>query len=133
MKNSKGACFNDYDQVSVIASTIAGITGVSVEDQKSKTRKKEVVNARQLTMYFASLHTLSSLNFIGLFLGNRDHSTVIHGRETIKNLIDTHTPFRKVFAGIDAQVKAKLGIKVGSNPEEMNYNIDTYQNVINQL
>src|SRR5690606_4451899 len=45
---------------------------------REKTRKKEIVLARQLAMYFAKELTKSSLKTIGLHFGGRDHSTVIH-------------------------------------------------------
>jgi len=51
---------------------------------REKTRKKEVVLARQISMYLASKLTKSSLKTIGLHFGGRDHSTVIHACSTIE-------------------------------------------------
>ena len=54
---------------------------------REKTRKKEIVLARQLAMYFSKELTKSSLKTIGLHFGGRDHSTVIHSQTTIEQLI----------------------------------------------
>ena len=48
-----------------------------------KTRKREVVNARQIAMYVAKQLTKHPLKTIGLHFGNRDHSTVIHAIQTV--------------------------------------------------
>jgi chromosomal replication initiator protein len=62
---------------------------VSVEDIKSKTRKREIVQARQISMFFSKKLTNSSLCVIGKHFGNRDHSTVIHACQTVNDLKDT--------------------------------------------
>lgn len=51
---------------------------------RDKTRKKEIVMARQLSMYFAKEFTKASLKTIGLHFGGRDHSTVIHACNSIE-------------------------------------------------
>jgi chromosomal replication initiator protein len=50
---------------------------------REKTRKKEVVLARQLAMYLSKELTKNSLKTIGLHFGGRDHSTVIHACNSI--------------------------------------------------
>lgn len=52
---------------------------------RDKTRKKEVVLARQISMYLSKELTKSSLKTIGLHFGGRDHSTVIHACSAIEN------------------------------------------------
>lgn len=59
--------------------------GLSVEDLKDKTRKKEIVTARQIAMYFAKEYTGFSLKSIGYHFGGRDHSTVIHAIQTVND------------------------------------------------
>jgi chromosomal replication initiator protein len=54
---------------------------------RAKTRKQEIVNARQIAMYLAKELTNSSLKTIGLHFGGRDHSTVIHAYQTIEDLM----------------------------------------------
>lgn len=72
--------------------TIENITKIvcshlNVDENKirDKTRKKEIVLARQLAMYLSKELTKSSLKTIGLHFGGRDHSTVIHGCSSIEN------------------------------------------------
>jgi chromosomal replication initiator protein len=52
---------------------------------RAKTRKQEVVNARQIAMYLTKELTNSSLKTIGLHFGGRDHSTVIHAYQTVED------------------------------------------------
>ncbi len=52
---------------------------------RAKTRKQEVVNARQIAMYLAKELTNSSLKTIGLHFGGRDHSTVIHAYQCVED------------------------------------------------
>lgn len=61
---------------------------------KSKTRKREIVQARQISMFLAKKYTSTSLANIGKFFGGRDHSTVIHACQTVGNLMDTDHGFK---------------------------------------
>ncbi len=60
-----------------------------------KTRKREIVQARQITMYLAKIFTKNSLKTIGEHFGGRDHTTVIHSCQTVKDLMDTDNMFRE--------------------------------------
>ena len=60
--------------------------GVAENKIRDKTRKKEIVLARQIAMYLAKELTLSSLKTIGLHFGGRDHSTVIHACNSIEEM-----------------------------------------------
>ncbi|MFN4006217.1 MAG: chromosomal replication initiator protein DnaA [Chitinophagaceae bacterium] len=61
----------------------------------AQTRKREIVQARQITMYLAKAFTKNSLKTIGEHFGGRDHTTVIHSCQTVKDLMDTDTIFRE--------------------------------------
>ncbi len=61
--------------------------GIPQDLMRAKTRKQEVVNARQIAMYFSKELTNSSLKTIGLHFGGRDHSTVIHALQTVEDSI----------------------------------------------
>ena len=67
---------------------------------RARTRKREVVQARQVAMYFAKQFTKHSLKTIGLHFGGRDHSTVIHAIQSVENQIDTDYKFREVIEEI---------------------------------
>lgn len=63
---------------------------------RAKTRKREVVQARQIAMYFSKQLTQHSLKTIGLHFGGRDHSTVIHANQSVENQIETDAKFREM-------------------------------------
>jgi chromosomal replication initiator protein len=62
---------------------------------RAKTRKQEVVNARQVAMYLSKELTNSSLKTIGLHFGGRDHSTVIHSCQSIHDRIARDSAFKQ--------------------------------------
>jgi chromosomal replication initiator protein len=78
------------------AQIVSQETEISILLMQSKTRKRPVVLARQLVCYCACLSGIP-LNPIGDYLGKRDHTTVIHGRETIKDLISIGDPVTSYF------------------------------------
>ncbi|MCX8019297.1 MAG: chromosomal replication initiator protein DnaA [Chitinophagaceae bacterium] len=71
-----------------------------------KTRKREIVQARQITMYLAKNFTKNSLKTIGEHFGGRDHTTVIHSCQTVKDLMDTDGNFRE--SVLELQQKIQL-------------------------
>lgn len=62
---------------------------------RAKTRKQEVVNARQVAMFLAKELTNSSLKTIGLHFGGRDHSTVIHACQSIQDRLGNDLSFKQ--------------------------------------
>ncbi len=67
---------------------------LSLEVLNSKTRKRRIVQARQLAMFFSKKLTKSSLASIGAHCGGKDHATVLHACKTVNNLVDTDKQFR---------------------------------------
>jgi chromosomal replication initiator protein len=72
---------------------------------RAKTRKQEVVNARQVAMFLAKELTNSSLKTIGLHFGGRDHSTVIHSYQTVEDLIRRDEKFRETVTQIRKKIE----------------------------
>jgi len=68
---------------------------LDVSTLQSKTRKRHIVQARQLAMFFAKRMTKASLASIGAQIGKRDHATVLHACKTVDNLTETDKQFRK--------------------------------------
>jgi len=60
-----------------------------------KSRKRELVETRQVCMYVLDRETSYSLTDIGAKF-NKDHSTVHHACKTIRNLIDTDRRFYEI-------------------------------------
>ncbi len=81
---------------------------VNIELLKAKTRKREIVQARQISMFFAKELTKSSLKTIGLHFGGRDHSTVIHAVQTVNDLISIDKEFRKNIEEIKKKISMSL-------------------------
>jgi len=80
--------------IDYIQKVVCDYFGISIEQMKSKTRRREVVQTRQIIMYFAKLYTNSSLASIGQVCGDKDHATVLHACKTVKNLLETDKSFR---------------------------------------
>ena len=80
---------------------------LNVEENKvrAKTRKQEVVLARQLSMYLSKELTKSSLKTIGLHFGGRDHSTVIHACTTIDVLLQKDKSFKESVVSIKNKIE----------------------------
>ncbi len=87
---------NTTREVSVdfIQKVVCDYFDMPMELLKSKTRKREIVQARQLTMYFSKQLTKNSLAAIGAQCGNKDHATVLHACRTVSNLAETDKRFR---------------------------------------
>lgn len=77
---------------------------LSIEELQSKTRKRHVVQARQLAMFFAKKYTKLSLANIGKSIGKRDHATVLHACKTVDNLKETDKQFRKFLSDLTTKI-----------------------------
>eukprot|EP01047_Picozoa_sp_COSAG01_P000503 COSAG01_NODE_9_length_43729_cov_66.133463_40_plen_448_part_00 len=77
--------------VSRIQIKTSDLFNVSVQDLCSRSRTKEVANARQTAMYLCRELTQLSLPEIGKKFGNRDHTTVMHACEKIKKNLNNET------------------------------------------
>ena len=75
-----------------------------LETLKSKTRKREVVQARQLAMYFSKSLTKSSLSAIGAHCGGKDHATVLHACRTVNNLMETDKKFKGYISDLQKRI-----------------------------
>ncbi len=93
--------------IDYIQKTVSEYYHLKTDDLKDKTRKKEVVIARQLAMYFAKEYTNLSLKSIGYHFGGRDHSTVIHAVQSVNDMYDVDSRFR---SSVD-ELKKKLKMK----------------------
>lgn len=75
---------------------------------RGKTRKQEIVQARQIAMFLGKEFTQSSLKSIGLHFGGRDHTTVIHACESVKNQAETNEKFRAVLNDIRKKIEMSM-------------------------
>lgn len=91
--------------IDYIQKVVCDYFNLPIDVINSKTRKREIVQARQLAMFFAKKHTKSSLATIGLHCGNKDHATVLHACRTINNLVETDKQFRIYVDDLDKKIK----------------------------
>jgi chromosomal replication initiator protein len=93
--------------IDYIMKFVSNYFSTSIEDMKGKTRKREIVVPRQVTMYLTKEYTNMSLKAIGYHFGNRDHSTVIHAIKTVNDMMDTDQKFYAMMQDILKKVKMK--------------------------
>lgn len=85
------------DRVGVeqVVDTVCRYYNVSAESLVSSSRKSNISQPRQVAMFLARTETDASLPQIGAQLGNRDHTTILHGYEKIAGLVETDAQLRR--------------------------------------
>lgn len=78
-----------------ITSTVCRHLGVNKADVFIKTRKRDVVNARQIIQYFCKEFDVDSLTNIGFFTGLKSHCTVLYSHKAISDRIDSYKRFNE--------------------------------------
>lgn len=99
VKNTAREVSIDY-----IQKVVCDYFDLPMELLKSKTRKREVVQARQIAMYFSKKMTKSSLANIGAHCGGKDHATVLHACKTVNNLMDTDKRFKSYIDDLNKKI-----------------------------
>ncbi len=100
VKNTTRELSIDY-----IQKVVSDYFSIPVDLMHSKTRKREIVQARQIAMYFSKNLTKSSLATIGSQIGGKDHATVLHACKTVNNLFETDKRFRIYIEEIEKKLK----------------------------
>jgi len=100
VKNTSREISIDY-----IQKVVSDYFNIPIDLINSKTRKREIVQARQIAMFFSKKYTKSSLATIGIHCGNKDHATVLHACRTVNNLIDTDKQFRIYVDDLEKKIK----------------------------
>ena len=100
IKSTKREISIDY-----IQKVVCNYYNIGLELLQSKTRKREIVQARQVAMFFSKSMTKSSLATIGSQIGGKDHATVLHACKTVNNLIETDKRFRLQVDEIEKKLK----------------------------
>lgn len=81
--------------------------GVSQQSAFGKSRKRNYVQVRQVSMYLAQKHTKMPASRIGQLIGGRDHSTVIHSCNTIEQRLKVDKAFLDEISSIENSFKLK--------------------------
>ena len=96
---------NNEISMDAIRDTTCDYFKISKEDLVSKTRKREISQARQIVMYLGRNLTKKSLATIGSCVGGRDHATVLHACTQVSNLMETDKSFKKYVEEIESRLK----------------------------
>lgn len=94
-------------QVSIesIQNHVCDYFGIDPNKVREKTRKQEIVEARQIAMYLSKRFTKSSLKTIGLHFGGRDHSTVIHAISTVEERLTTTPKYKRILNELEQKIE----------------------------
>ena len=95
----------NIDSITKIVCDYFSITENKLRD---KTRKKEIVQARQLAMYLSKEMTNASLKTIGLHFGGRDHSTVIHACTSIEKTKENDKSLSTLIENLKNQIELSV-------------------------
>ncbi len=80
---------------------------VTQQNVFSRSRKRDYVTVRQVSMYFAQKYTKMPASRIGQLIGNRDHSTVIHSCSTVEQRLKVDKGFVAELASIENSFRLK--------------------------
>jgi hypothetical protein len=87
-----------------ITKAVCDYTLINKDVVFKKTRKREILQARQTIQYLSKLLTKKSLSHIGQNTGLKDHATVLHSYKTISDLLDIYPSWRKMIYDIREQL-----------------------------
>ena len=90
-----------------IIESVCGYFNVSVEEVNGKSRKRNLVVARQVSMYLAQKHTKMPASRIGKLIAGRDHSTVLHSCEKVEERMKIDKLFYEEVTKIENTFKLK--------------------------
>jgi hypothetical protein len=104
------------DRIEVIQKAVSDFYGLRFDDEVKlinlRTRKREVVEARQVSMTLSRLYTRGGLAIIGKLHGDHDHATILHAIGVVRNLNETDRDFRKDYQAMKEQMKALFGDEI---------------------
>ncbi len=98
---------SSHTQISIesIQNYVCEHFGIDTNKVREKTRKQEIVEARQIAMFLSKKYTKSSLKTIGLQFGGRDHSTVIHAISTVEERLSTSPKHKRILSELEQKIE----------------------------
>ena len=94
--------------INEIQKNIAKYYKINGEELQGKSRKRDIVEVRQIAIYLCKKYTASSLKEIGQSFGKRDHSTVLYANRKVKSLILSNKEYNITLQ----KIIKDLGIKI---------------------
>ena len=96
--------------VEYIQKTVADHYKVSLADLKGKCKKREIVTPRQVSMYLIKKYMPDyTLGFIGSHYEGRDHSTVGHSIQVVRDMLTSDKHFKSTVEELDKKIKVHVG------------------------
>lgn len=92
--------------VNSIESVVCDFYNIKSELIHTSSRKRQIVQARQITMYLSKSYTEMSLAQIGSLIGKKNHATVLHACKTVKEQMEVDKIFREEIAEIEKKLKS---------------------------
>ena len=93
-KSSRGSA------ITTIANVVCSYFKMTLREASINTRKREILQVRQIGMYFCKKKTKATLKAIG-DLYEKDHTTVLSSIKTVNNYIETDRNFAEQIEVID--------------------------------
>lgn len=91
--------------VDAIESIVCEYYNIKTELIHTASRKRQIVQARQVTMYLSKSYTEMSLAQIGSLIGKKNHATVLHACRTVKEQMEVDKTFRDEINEIEKKLK----------------------------
>ena len=83
-----------------IIENVCAYYSVEAKDLSTRSKRREVANVRQVSMYLARQLTDKSLGEIGKAIGNRDHATVVHSIKVVEQQLEYDPVLRRAVKDI---------------------------------
>jgi len=100
VKERVGGRIGNEISIENIVKKVSEMSSVTEDDIVGKSRKMEIAEARQVSMFLCRDIMGTSLNNIGMFFGGRDHTTVMHALKTITEKQSTNDRMKRMISSI---------------------------------
>ena len=104
IKERVGSSFTSDLSIEDIVRKVSDVSNIPEKEIIGKSRKMELVEARQISMYLCREIMGKSLNNIGVYFGGRDHTTVMHAVKTINKKRTTDIRLKKMIESIKEEI-----------------------------
>lgn len=91
--------------INTIESVVCDFYNIKSELIHTASRKRQIVQARQVAMYLSKSYTEMSLAQIGSLIGKKNHATVLHACRTVREQMEVDKTFREEVAEIEKKLK----------------------------
>lgn len=96
-----------YSKANTVIITVSKFYGEQIHNVLSKSQKKEFVSVRYISMYFILKYCKLSLKRVGKIF-KKDHTTIMHARDSIKDRMYVDKAFKKEVINLDGIIRKTL-------------------------